>query len=119
MVDGSFQFLLIGLASGRMAEMAQDIVEYVNIYTFAPAFIISMVGFAIGLFKKSRARKSLGFFNEGMYAGLIVVIVAVLFYMYQPPAIEACALFGGSGVLVFVVSLVLRRLAIKKINNDK
>ena len=95
-----------------MAEM--DIVEYINIYTFLPAFILAMIGFVIGLATKNRAKKRLGFFNEGMYAGIVVVIVAILFAMYQPPAIKASLVFGGAGFVVLVISFVLRRIAIKK-----
>ena len=114
LVDAAYQYLLIGIKSGRLAEM--DIVEYVNIYTFLPAFILAMIGFVIGLATKNRAKKRLGFFNEGMYVGIIVVIVSVLFAVYQPPAIKACIVFGGAGFVVLVISFVLRRMAIKRMN---
>ena len=112
LADASYQYLLVGIKSGKLAEM--DIVEYVNIYTFLPAFILAMIGFVIGLAAKNRAKKRLGFFNEGMYAGIVVVTVAVLFAIYQPPAIKASLVFGGAGFVVLVISFVLRRIAIKK-----
>ena len=96
-----------------------DIVEYINIYTFLPAFILAMIGFVIGVATKNRAKKRLGFFNEGMYAGSVVVTVAVLFAIYQPPAIKASVVFGGAGFVVLVISFVLRRMAIKRIKNEK
>ena len=117
LADASYQYLLVGIKSGRLAEM--DIVDYVNIYTFLPAFILAMIGFIIGLATKNKAKKRLGFFNEGMYAGIVVVVVAVLFAMYQPPAIKACIVFGGAGFVVLVISFVLRRMAINKIKNEK
>lgn len=112
LVDASYQYLLVGIKSGRIAEM--DIVSYVNIYTFAPAFILAMIGFAIGLASKGRAKKRLGFFNEGMYVGIIVVIVAVLFAIYNPPSFAWCLMFGGIGLVVVIVSFVMRRMSIKK-----
>ena len=115
LVDASYQYLLVGIKSGRLVEMA--IVDYVNIYTFSPAFILALIGFVIGLATKNRAKKRLGFFNEGMYLGIIVVIVAVLFAIYQPYAINACIVYGGAGFVVFGVSLVTRRMAIKKMKN--
>lgn len=112
LVDASYQYLLVGMKSGKLAEM--DIVSYVNIYTFAPAFILAMIGFVIGLATKSRAKKRLGIFNEGMYVGIVVVVVAVLFAIYNPPSIVGCIIFGGAGIVVIGVSFVMRRVAIKR-----
>lgn len=117
LVDASYQYLLVGLKSGKLAEM--DIVDYVNLYTFIPAFILALIGFVIGLVHKNRAKKSLGFFNEGMYVGIIVVIVAVMFAIYHPPAIVGCVIFGGVGIVVIGVSFVLRRAAIKRMRLTK
>lgn len=116
LVDASYQYLLVGIKSGRLLEM--DIVDYVNIYAFLPAFILAMIGFVIGLATKNRAKKRLGFFNEGMYVGIIVMIVAVLFAIYNPPSIILCIIYGGSGLVVFGVSLVMRRIAIKRMMNE-
>lgn len=112
LVDASYQYLLVGISSGKLAEM--NVINYVNFYTFLPAFIIALIGFVIGLVVKNKAKKRLGFFNEGMYVGIVVVTVAILFAIYQPAAILACVVFGGAGLVVFGVSLVLRRIAIKK-----
>ena len=47
LVDASYQYLILGIKNGELAEM--DIFLYVSIYTFAPAFILSVIGFIVGL----------------------------------------------------------------------
>lgn len=116
LVDASYQYLLIGIKGNKFAEL--DILSYMNFYTFLPAFILALIGFVIGLAVKNKGKKRLGFFNEGMYAGIVVVTVAILFAIYQPDAIMACVVFGGAGLVVFGVSLVLRRIAIKKMRQN-
>ncbi len=90
------------------------VIEIEEIFNFMWGFVPAVIGFVVGMIRGRVAKDKIGVVNEGMVAGLIVTVVAVLFVLYLPTAWLLCLLVGGAGVVVFVVSLMLRVRLIKK-----
>lgn len=86
-----------------------------DIGLFMWGFVPAIIGFVVGMIRGKRLGVSKGgMVNEGMVAGVIVAIVAVLLVFYLPSTWLLCAIVGGAGVAVFVVSLMLRVKARKR-----
>lgn len=80
-----------------------------NIFSFGFNFVPALVGFLIGLKMSGQGTNTRRRFNEGMMAGIAIMVLASVLGLLLPAAAMLAVIIGVGGAVVYVVSAKLKR----------
>ena len=95
-----------------LLDMIQD--YEINVFFFGANFIPALIGFIIGMIISKVGINNGRKINEGMVAGIFIVLLSIALALYTPPSIPLDIVMGIGGIAIFVVSFICRIKCKKK-----
>jgi len=102
---------LFPIVCGLVGMCYQDIILgsseiEINAFMFNVNFIPALIGFAIGIIRARYGNKKYRKINEGMIAGIVILILSVVLAIYAPASFYLDIVIGIGAIVIFVVSLL-------------